>query len=358
MKGAGKAALATSLLGSMISGCSGTRIGRKSLEEILGSGHYSQLTRNWDPIYGPPIQGFLRYGGLGDFQGHIRGGATPAVDYDVSKGTPLVPPMTSYVRQITRDDNGSLYIYLIDSFNPAYRILMGHLEDVLVDERYILSGDIMRYLGRRARASGRGEIVALSGNSGFGPREYGWVQPPHLHLAYYHLNEKKNEMEHLDPEKNGINGGRPVFWDGKAILDIKANKRLVLLEKMLENFKEEVSQWPEAMDLKELGGTLIESHNLLGRVKGKAILDSKHFHDIRSTLEKITLQEKKYLPGTAPYSLMLKVLGYSTEEKQEVILTLPFIAPGLEKSYQKPEYEKGYFVTIQSLQNERNEGNR
>jgi len=340
----------------MISSCSGARSGQRGLEEIFRSEHYARLTKSWDPIYGPPIQEFSNYGGKGDFQGHIRGSATPAIDYDVSRGTPLVPPMTSYVRQITRDDSGSLYIYLIDIFNPAYRILMGHLEDVLVDERYILSGDVMKYLGKRMRASGRGEIVALSGNSGWGPREYGWVQPPHLHLAYYHLDERKKEIEHLDPEKNGINGGKPVFWDGKASLDIKANKRLALLEETLKNFKEEVNQWSEEKDLKEVGGTLIESHNLLGRVEGKAILDSKHFLDIKSTLERITLQEGKYLPGTAPYSLMLKILGYSTEEKQKVILTLPFIAPGLEKAYQKPEYEKGYFVTIHTHQNERNGG--
>jgi len=43
---------------------------------------------------------------------------------------------------------------------------------------------------------------------------------------------------------------------------------------------------------------------------------------------------------------MLKLLGYSTDEEQKVILTLPFIAPGLEKSYKKPVFEEGVFYRL------------
>jgi hypothetical protein len=32
---------------------------------------------------------------------------------------------------------------------------------------------------------------------------------------------------------------------------------------------------------------------------------------------------------------MLKVVGYSMDEQQEIILTLPFIAPGLVNVYEK-----------------------
>jgi len=96
LKKAGRAALAGFLAGSSLSSCAG--IVGKNLEETLRSDHYAELTKNWDPIYGPPLQWFSRYGGPGDFEGHIHGGATPGLDYDVLKGTPLVPPMMSYAR--------------------------------------------------------------------------------------------------------------------------------------------------------------------------------------------------------------------------------------------------------------------
>jgi hypothetical protein len=47
---------------------------------------------------------------------------------------------------------------------------------------------------------------------------------------------------------------------------------------------------------------------------------------------------------------MMKIVGYSTDEKQEVILTLPFIAPGLEKTYKKPVYEGGPFYHLTPTQ--------
>jgi hypothetical protein len=44
--------------------------------------------------------------------------------------------------------------------------------------------------------------------------------------------------------------------------------------------------------------------------------------------------------------MMLKILGYSTDENQKIILTLPFIAPGLEAFYRKPVYEEGGFFNL------------
>jgi hypothetical protein len=46
--------------------------------------------------------------------------------------------------------------------------------------------------------------------------------------------------------------------------------------------------------------------------------------------------------------MMLKIVGYSTSQNQKVILTLPFIPPGLEKAYQKPVYEDGPFFNFSS----------
>ena len=43
------------------------------------------------------------------------------------------------------------------------------------------------------------------------------------------------------------------------------------------------------------------------------------------------------------HATMLKIVGFSTSQNQEVILTLPFIPPGLEELYRKPIYEDGPF---------------
>ncbi len=346
LKKIGKVTLAAGFAGSALSGCTSIGMGRKSLQESLNAGSYARLTERWDPVYGPPIQAFSRYGGPGDFQGHIRGGAAPGVDYDVPKGTPLIPPMTSYLRQSTRDDRGALYLFLVAVYDTAYRIVLAHLEEVLVDERYLIEGEVMKYLGEGVKALGRGDIVALSGNSGFGPREYGYVQPPHLHFSLHYWNHGKKTLEPLDPEKYGIDGGKPVFWDGKTLLDMEAGKRLHRLEAALEHLKTDLEEWPRTPKLQELSGILMEHHHLLGDAKGEQILDSKHFHDMRALLKRVTLEEKEYLPGAMPYAAMLRIVGYSTDERQKIILTLPFIAPRLEKIYQRPVYEKGMSFTL------------
>ena len=85
---------------------------------------------------------------------------------------------------------------------------------------------------------------------------------------------------------------------------------------------------------------------LLGETKGRDILDSRPFQDLRALLKKVTLEEKRYRPGTRPYSMMLKILGYSTDENQKIILTLPFVAPGLEGFYKKAVYEEGEFFNL------------
>jgi hypothetical protein len=239
-----------------------------------------------------------------------------------------------------------LYILLIDIFNPSYRIFFAHLDETLVEERFLIAGDIMRYLGAGVRVLGRGEIVALSGNSGLGPREYGYVQPPHLHLSLYYVNFKSNTMVYLDPEKHGIDGEKPVFWDGETLLDVEAERRTGLLEQTLSNLGENLRVWHGTPEVEELKGALTEHHKLSGSPKGKKILDSKHFQDMRALIKKVVLGEKKYPPGTDPYSLMLKILGYSTDEEQKVILTLPFIAPGLAKFYKRPVFEEGVFYRL------------
>jgi hypothetical protein len=341
-----KYTLAAGIGGSLFSGCAGPGRGKIRLDEVLNRDYYADLTKNWDPIYGPPLQWFSRYKGPGDFQGHIRGNASPGVDYDVPMFVPIVPMTSSYLRQRTRDWKEVLYVMLADLFNPAYRVVYAHLDETLIDEKFLLAGDVMRYLGEGVRAVGRGEMVALSGNSGLGPMEYRWVQPPHLHITLYYINFKTNTMAYLDPDKYGIDGGKPVFWDGETPLDGEANKRASKLELTLYNFKEELDRWPKRSDVEELRGQLMEYAHLIGDAKGRKILDSKHFQDLRALLKKVTLENGRYRPGTRPYSMMLKILGYSTDENQKVILTLPFIAPGLQALYRKAVYEEGSFFNL------------
>jgi hypothetical protein len=275
------------------------------------------------------------YGGLSNFGGHIQGGATPGVDYDVLMNTPLVPMMASYLRQATKDEHGSLYILLINKFHPSYRISYGHLNRIFPDKKYYLGGDVMQATAEGVKPLTREQIVALSGNSGLGLIKNGFVHPPHLHLTLYYFNIKNRTMAYLDPEKFGLDGGRPVFWDGETILDIEAEKRISRLELTMANLRQEIEGWPKTTGLEEFAGNLMEYGHLLTGVKGKKILDSKHFHDLRALLKKVILDEKRFVPGTRPYSLMLKVIGYSMDETQEVILTLPFIAPGLVDFYKK-----------------------
>lgn len=335
LKRFGKVGLATGLVNSGILACSTSSSFKKSPEETLKSDHYFGLTRGWDPVYGPPIRWSSKYGGRANFEGHIHGGATPGVDYDVDIGTPLVPMMASYLRQATEDGHGSLYILLLNKIYPSYRVSFGHLDRIFPDRKYYLRGDVMHAMEEGTNSLRREDIVALSGNSGLGRMVNRFIQPPHLHLTLYYLNQRNRTMAYLDPEKFGLDGGRPVFWDGETILDIEKEKRILKLELTLGTLVREVESWPTTSELDELKGQVIEYGHLLSGVKGNKILGLKHFQDLRALLKKVTLEEKRFIPGTRPYSLMLKVVGYSMDESQEVILTLPFIAPELVNLYKK-----------------------
>lgn len=335
LKKTGKIALGFGSMSQLPLGCTSGSVGRISRDEALWNDHYETFTKHWDPIYGPPIRWSSSYGGLSNFQGHIEGGATPGVDYDVLMNTPLVPMVTSYLRQATKDEHGSLYILLINKFHPSYRISYGHLNRIFPDRRYFLAGEVMRAAAEGVKPLTREQVVALSGNSGVGLLKNRFVHPPHLHITLYYLNIRNRTMAYLDPEKFGLDGGRPVFWDGETILDVQPEERISRLELTLENLEQDLNLWPRISGLDEVEGNLMQYSRLLTGVKGKRILDSKHFHDMRTLLKRITLEEKRFIPGTRPYSLMLKVVGYSMDEQQEIILTLPFIAPGPVNVYKK-----------------------
>ncbi len=340
----------TGLGGSTLWSCLYHPLQGKNLEETLQGGLYEKITRSWDRIYGPPIQEYSKYGGPGDFAGHVRGGATPGVDYDVPKGIPLAPSTASFARQIERDEHGALYLLLMDIHSPSYLTYLGHIDASVVNETFLVTGEIGRYLRDGARALGRDEIVAISGNSGWGPAQYGYQQPAHLHYSLYYWDKGRRGLENLDPERFGIDGGRPVFWDGKTLLDVRPDERQIYLEKTLDGFDETLEAWSRTPGLEELGGSLREYRRRFEGARGTEVLQSKHFHDLRALLKKEVLEEKKHPPGTEPYAMMLKVLGYSTDEKQKVILTLPFISPNLVGAYRKAVFEDRPLLKFEPIQ--------
>ncbi|MCX8118787.1 MAG: M23 family metallopeptidase [Desulfobacterota bacterium] len=316
-------------------GCTGRFAGSLSQDGLTSEEFDERFLKYWDPIFGPPLRWSAIYGGPSNFEGHLRGGATPGVDYDVPMNTPLVPMMASYLRQATKDRHGSLYVLLVNKHRPSYRISYGHLNRVLVDRSYFLKGDLQRAAEEGVKPLMRDRIVALSGNSGMGLLKNWFVHPPHLHITLYYLNLENRTLAYLDPEKFGLDGGRPVFWDGETNLDVEPERRIEHLESTLNQLEKELQDWEGTSELEALREILRPYGRLLQGKKGKALLESEPFLELREHLKRVTLQEKRFLPGTRPYSLMLKVVGYSTEESQEIILTLPFVAPGLEMGYKR-----------------------
>jgi hypothetical protein len=351
LKLSGQAALALGLADSVFSGAEA--LGRKSIEETLKPENYSKLTKKWDPIYGPPLLWFSRYGGKCDFEGHKRdsyGITGPGIDYDVPMATPLVPAGAFFSHYLTKRTTGGLVTWMYFLSDRNYKFNFSHLEDVLLSDAFRHKIN----LGEPFRVVTRAEIVALSGNSGQGPREYGGVQPQHLHFSL--VKSRIGSEEWIDPDKFGLDGGKPIFWDGETNLDLKPEKRLLQLEKTIKNLGNELKTW-QGKEVEELNGNLVNYYNEVKDYEGTQILDSKHFQDLRALLKKVTLEgkdyipETKYIPGTKPYSLAQKILAYSMAPphyNQPIIVNLPFISPQLVSKYKvkKPVYEEGPFYQI------------
>ncbi|MBW1784308.1 MAG: hypothetical protein JRL30_26650 [Deltaproteobacteria bacterium] len=321
-------------------GCVAQR--KANIQQSLDEDNYRKSTNDWDPIFGPPI---LRgkYG-YNDFKGHVSHGFRGAVDYDVPNGTLLVPAMSGCLYKFDEWDIGGNVTMLASYTNPYYRTAFLHLSGNIIDERYYHgSKDTQRLIERN-------EIVSLSGNSGRGP--YNGFQRPHLHFELNFWDRVNRIMDQIDPEKYGPDGGKPIFWDGETDLDMDFYKRVEALEKTIKNLDGELKSWPKGEhDLEQLGGNLGTYGGYLKDADWAAILDSKHFHDMRELLKREILgksKETKHIPGTKPYSLMVKILGYSAD--QDVVLTLPFISPELVSRYKEPVYKQGEFVPVRSWQ--------
>ena len=176
----------------------------------------------------------------------------------------------------------------------------------------------------------RNTIIALSGNSGKGP--YGGFQRPHLHFGLFHKVSATEKAKAIDPDKYGPDKGKPIYWDLETDLDMVPTARLMGLERTIKGIPQELESWPQGNhDLDELKGKIAEYHGRIGNATRMEILDSPAFHDMRALLKAEILGKSrttKHIPGTRPYSLMLKILGYSSID-QNLVLTLPFPSPDL-----------------------------
>ena len=318
------AAFATGIGLSDLLGCVGVEVkpGEENIQNFLQD--YDKRTKDWDRVFGPPIlRGIYGYN---DFKGHISHGYTGAVDYDVETGTPLVLGVTSFLNEIMDDYIGGLVIWVRSSVNRDYNSCYAHLYKSLITKKNQESEPGIPTMFER------NTIIALSGRSGLGPKEYGGIHQPHLHFGLYHKPYKTEKGKHVDPEQYGPDKGKPIYWDLETDLDMVSTARLMGLEKTIKGIPQELESWPQGdHDLGELKGNISEYHGRIGNATRMEILDSAAFHDMRALLKGEILEKSKttkHIPGTRPYSLMLKTLGYSSID-QNLVLTLPFPSPDL-----------------------------
>ena len=307
-------------------GCVGAEVrpGEENIQSILKN--YDKRAKGWDRIFGSYLLYWSGYGGRCDFKGHRSHNYDGAVDYDVETGTPLVPSTSSLLYKITNQVNGGLGILLRDSVNRGYSTKYIHLYKSLITEKNQENEQGIPTLFER------NTIIALSGNSGVGPREFGGIQPDHLHFALYHKVSATEKAKDIDPEKHGPDKGKPIYWDLETDLDMVPSARLMGLERTIKGLPQELESWPQGEhDLDELRGKVYEYYGKIGNATRMEILDSIAFQDMRALLKGEILEKSKttkYVPGTRPYSLMLKILGYSSID-QNLVLTLPYPSPDL-----------------------------
>ena len=352
------AAAATGIGLSDLLGCVGVEVNRGEgartrSEDILSIlQDYDTRAKDWDRIFGPDLLYWIEYGGRCDFKGHHYnpyGRKGPGVDYDVEFGTPLVPGARSFWPRIVERITGGLVLWLTEAVSRDYSIGYAHLYKALISKKNQESErGIPTFFERNV-------IVAFSGNSGMGPKDFGGTQPYHLHFGLYRrklhlvsLKKEKYKGKWVDPEQYGPDKGKPIYWDLETDLDLVSTARLMELERTINGIPQELESWPHGdHDLDELKGNISEYQGRIGSVTRMEILDSAAFHDMRALLKDEILGKSKttkYVPGTRPYSLMLKILGYSSID-QNFVLTLPFPSPdlvGLQLEGKLPENLKPY----------------
>jgi hypothetical protein len=106
----------------------------KTHEETFSG--YRQKTKNWDPVYGPPI---LRgtYG-FNDFAGHLSHPIAkkyPGTDYELKIGTPIVGATKFILNYTGIEENAGAGFSLRVVLNESYRTGYWHLSKRIIGEK-------------------------------------------------------------------------------------------------------------------------------------------------------------------------------------------------------------------------------
>ena len=319
------AAFATGIGLSDLLGCVGVEVkpGEENIQNFLQD--YDKRTKDWDRVFGPSLLMSLEFGGLANFKGHLGHRyqyETPGVDYEIHTGTPLVSPLESTFHKTEYHRYAGLLGWYHSS-NKSCKISFVHLSRSLIPEKYKVNNQDAVQI-----SFPRNVIIALSGSPADAPRDS--LNIPQLHLGM-HTGSQEN-YGFVDPEQYGPDKGKPIYWDLETDLDMVSTARLMGLEKTIKGIPQELESWPQGEhDLDELKGNISEYYGRIGNATRMEILDSAAFHDMRALLKGEILEKSKttkHVPGTRPYSLMLKTLGYSSID-QNFVLTLPFPSPDL-----------------------------
>ena len=123
-----------------------------------------------------------------------------ATDYNVPIGTPVLAPADGqvvYVRGSTDDTGDPVPVgnHFLIQHEQGYRTFYAHLEKILVAPGQVVN---------------RGDVIALSGNTGTSPDGKWKTIYPHLHFRLENVNAKP-----IDPYPNYWFGdkGRPLAFD-------------------------------------------------------------------------------------------------------------------------------------------------
>ncbi|MFP6734777.1 MAG: hypothetical protein VB959_13155 [Rhodospirillales bacterium] len=163
-------------------------------------------------------------------------------------------------------------------------------------------------------------VIGFSGRTG--------TTVPHLHLSIRAIMLHP-EME-IDLLKAGIDGGRPVYWDGQTkIISDFGTRILGAKRKLLQDWTltqvNELLKTPNELDKK----TKIEL-----KARSGSIIALREYLAFRVLQKKVSRRGKNYefMPGSIMYSLMLETHNKTTD--QYFTGMLPFIFPSLKHLYQ------------------------
>jgi len=280
------------------------------------------LIRGPAPLYRPT--GDLPY------DNHLNRTGRYAIDYDVPIGTPLTPVNRGRIFRTVESRTGGneLSITHLVGREPLIGSVYAHLSERFYEKKETPAGP-----GTRGPSVDLINIVASSGNTGVGPG--GGQQRPHLHFEISNREHYDTRVgvkfyrsvpPGLHPFTLGVDGGRPVYWDGETEI-VSAIYKTIKIQEILYTFDARIKHLRDTLDSKTVKELLDRQNNPeeLKNYVGFRVLNKKRGTDGKENYE--------FRPGSPMYKLMLELFFAMT--KQEFIATLPFVYPELKPIYQK-----------------------